>query len=330
MAMKNHMILGFLFISFSVIAQIGAKIQNQTKISGIWQNSKFGYQMVLMLNENNTGEFDGESITYTVSGSKLSITQSGATTPYNYTLQNNALTLSGGDLEGAVTFTRQGAEAEPQPVSQKTLTTPKSITTSNSSNLLGVWSGSGETIEFKKDGQCNYLRQSYPYQTTQGYVTLVTAQGNIMMAYTVATNQLTLVVNGKQLVYTKGIANNGAQNVSGRESVSQELVGKWCYVNVNSTSSGGSSSSTCITLSADGSYEYYGESSRSVEAGSTASQDADRGTWSAQGDRIYYNSQTRGQGSYQFQKRNHPKNGDPMIVIDGQTFVTFYNKEPWR
>lgn len=327
--MKNQFILCFLLISLSTTAQIGAKVQPQTKITGIWQNATFGYQMVLILNEDNTGEFDGESITYAAGGNKLSITQSGVTTPYAYTLQNNALTLSGGDLEGIVTFTRQGADTETQPVAQKTVTTTKTISTSSSSSLIGLWSGSGETIEFKKDGQCNYLGQSYPYQTSPGHVTLITGQGNIMMAYTVANNQLTLSVNGKQLVYAKGAGNGGTQN-AGKGSISQELVGKWCYINVNSSSSGSSSSSTCITLNADGTYEYYGESSRSVESGSTASQGADRGTWSAQGDRIYYNSQTRGQGSYQFQKRNHPKNGDPMIVIDEQTFVTFYNKEPWR
>ena len=311
-------------------AQIGAKVHGQNKITGIWQNSTFGYQMILILNEDNTGEYDGESISYTTSGNKLSITQSSVTTLYNYTLQNNVLTLSGGDLEGLVTFTRQGAETKPGTVNQKAVITPNTTAESVSPNLLGLWSGNGETIEFKKEGHCNYLGQSYPYQTSQSHVTLMTAQGNIMMAYTVANDQLTLVVNGNRLVYTEGTVNSGTQKISGSGSVSQELVGKWCYVNVNSNSAGSSSSSKCLTLNADGSYEYDGESSRSVEAGSTASQEADRGTWTANGDRIYYNSQSRGQGSYHFQKRNHPKNGDPMIVIDGQTFVTFYNKEPWH
>jgi hypothetical protein len=329
--MKNQFILSFLFISLTATAQIGAKAQRPNNLVGIWQNSTFGYQMVLMLNEDNTGEFDGESITYTASGNRLSITQSDVTTPYNYTLQNNALTLSGGDLEGAVIFTRPGVAAEPQPVNQKAVETPKPIAASNSSDLLGLWSGNGETIEFKKEGQCNYSGQTYPYTASQGQVTLTTVQGNIVMGYAVAKNQLTLVVNGKQLLYVKGAANASATNNNeGKGGMAQELVGKWCYINVNSTYSSSSSSSTCFTLNADGTYEYYSESSRSVEAGSTVSQDSDRGTWSVQADRIYYNSQSRGQGSYQFQKRNHPKNGDPMIVLDGQTYVTFYNKEPWR
>ncbi|MBS1554506.1 MAG: hypothetical protein JSU09_06240 [Bacteroidetes bacterium] len=64
--------------------------------------------------------------------------------------------------------------------------------------------------------------------------------------------------------------------------------------------------------------------------GGTSSKSSDRGKWWLKGDRIYYQSQTQGDGSYAFEKRNHPKNGDPMIVLDGDTYVTFYNKPPWR
>jgi hypothetical protein len=65
--MKNQLtssIIVFLQLAFSVSAQ------SQTKITGIWQNSTLGYQMVLILNENKTGEFDGESINYTVTANK--------------------------------------------------------------------------------------------------------------------------------------------------------------------------------------------------------------------------------------------------------------------
>lgn len=290
--------------------------------------------MVLMLNEDNTGEFDGESITYSLGKDKLTIKQASVTTTYNFTHQHNLLTLSGGDLESPVSFTRRGSSEISEAPSQKPLAQAKKSITTNSAKLIGRWSGNGEAIEFKKDGTCNYLGQTYPYQISADNVTLSTSQGNIPMTYTVAGNQLTLLVNGRQLIYMKDSADNVKKGITTRGSVSQELVGKWCYINVNSTNSGSSSSSTCLTLNADGTYEYFGESSRSVNTadvnGGTASQQSDRGTWSAEGDRIYYNSPTRGQGSYQFQKRNHPKNGDPMIVIHGSAFVTFYNKPPWN
>lgn len=62
----------------------------------------------------------------------------------------------------------------------------------------------------------------------------------------------------------------------------------------------------------------------------TSSQSSDFGTWNYDGTRIYYNSQNgQGSGSYLLEKRNHPKNGDPMIVLDGETYVTYYQKNPW-
>lgn len=324
----------FLAVILSVpiltVAQIGAKAQ-QNKIQGIWQNNSFGYQMTLMLNADGSGEFDGDAIKYTTQGSNLSITivQQNQTNVYTYTLQGNSLTVSGGDLDQAVTFSRNGST--PQPVSANT------STPSTENSILGVWSGNGETIEFNNQGQCLYLGQTYPYQLSSGHVTLQTAQGNLMMAYLVSGNQLSLTVNGQTINYSKGgnATPGNVQPSPGGRRVAQELVGKWCYVNVNSTSSGGSSTEQCITLNADGSYEYYGESSRSVNtnsyAGGTNSQSSDRGTWTYDGTRIYYSSSSgAGSGSYLLEKINHPKNNDPMIVLDGTTYVTFYQKSPWR
>lgn len=320
-----------LFAPILTLAQLGAKAQ-QSKIQGIWQNNSFGYQMTLMLNADGSGEFDGDAIKYTTQGSNLAITvvQQNQTTVYTYTQQGNSLTVSGGDLDQAITFTRNGST--PQPVSAN------ASTPSNEKSILGVWSGNGETIEFNHQGQCLYLGQTYPYQLSGGHVTLQTPQGNLMMAYAVSGNELSLTVNGQTIKYSKGGSATPGSNVTpspGGRRVAQELVGKWCYVNVNSTNSGGSSTEQCITLNADGSYEYYGESSRSVNtnsyAGGTNSQSSDRGTWTYDGIRIYYTSSSgAGSGSYVLEKRNHPKNNDPMIVLDGTTYVTFYQKSPWR
>lgn len=116
-------------------------------------------------------------------------------------------------------------------------------------------------------------------------------------------------------------------NSSGKK-LDQSLVGKWCYVNVASNYS--SSSEQCITVNANGTYEYYGESSTSGSNGSTASQSSDAGTWWVEGNRVYYNSQNQGEGSYELVKRNHPKTGDPMIVLDGTAYVTYFKKSPWQ
>lgn len=316
-----------LMIPILATAQIGAKVQQGNKLTGLWQNSQFGYQMTLMLNADGTGEFDGETIKYASQGNKLSITQSGATTAYTYTLQSNSLTLSGGDLDQAITFSRSGT----QPVEAQQQV---QANTSTSADVLGVWSGNGETLEFKNNGQCIYLGNNFQYEVSQGHIILKTAQGNAMFAYSIKGNQLTLSANGQQVVYNRGAAqSNAASQPTNSGAVAQELVGKWCWTNVNSTNTGGSSSSACIVLNANGTYQYASERSMDTNTSTfyagTSSQGNDQGTWWVQGDRIYYNSQTRGQGSYQLQKMNHPKTGDPMIVLDGEPYATYYQKPRW-
>jgi hypothetical protein len=313
-----------------LVAQIGAKTQ-QTKITGIWQNNQFGYQMTLMLNEGNSGEFDGESITYSTANNKLSITQAGATTQYTYSLNGNSLTLYGGDLDQNIAFTKFGTSPATQPVVAQT-----NGEKTGGSNLIGVWSGNGETIEFKTNGQCVYIGDTFSYAESQGHITLATPQGKAMFAYAIEGNQLNLTANGQKISYTRGAGNtNSTQPTANTASgnVAQELVGKWCWTSTTSTNSGGSSSSQCFVLNANGTYEYASErimdTNNNAFYGGTNSQGADRGTWYVQGDRLYYNSQSRGQGSYQLQKMNHPKNRDPMIVLDGESYVTYFQKPSW-
>ena len=110
----------------------------------------------------------------------------------------------------------------------------------------------------------------------------------------------------------------------------QELVGKWCDVRSMSNYSGGSSSMACFELKPDGTYTYNAESSRSVSAGSTASQSSDAGRWSYKGGQLIAQSRSGQTHTYQLEKRNHPKNQrDPMICLNGACYVTFYNKPAW-
>jgi len=339
----------FLALPVLAFAQIGAKVQQQGKIHGLWQNSQFGYQMTLMLNPDGSGEFDGEMIRFTTQGNTLAITQQGAVTNYTYTLQGNSLTLTGGDLDNAVTFMRNGGNEQSNAVNATTNTTPTprpgvnagtNANTGNTGNgLIGVWSGNGETMEFKPDGTCVYAGNVIPYRISQGHIILQGAQGEASIAYSVNGDQLTLMSKGQQMVYGRGAGNKGAANTGGNanqgRTVPIELDGRWCYVNVTSTNSGGVSADECITLNADGTYLYRSERSMSVNtnaySGGTSSQSGDRGTWYVEGDRIFFSSQTQGQSSYQLQKRNHPKNtGDPMIVLDGRAYVTATYRQPWR
>jgi hypothetical protein len=268
--MKIKFVIALFMTVTTLSAQIGKKVQtiNSPKLAGLWQNNEFAYTMTLLLNNDGTGEFEGEAIIYKSDGKNLKIIEKETTNIYQYVLQNNKLTLSGGDLEKALTFTRYSD--------------PSSSNTSTNNNV-------------------QYQQQSS--QTTMQNNNNQQSQGSL-----------------------KGI-------------IASELAGKWCYINVSSSSNASISSSECITIYANGTYEYYSESSGSASgtnqygdqtfSGGTASQSSDRGMWRLDGNTLNVQSQSSGFKTYTFQKMNHPKNKDPMIVIDGRTFVTYYQKQPW-
>jgi hypothetical protein len=326
------LLFAIVFLLMAVIShsQIGAKTQ-QAKLYGKWENSSFGETMILMLNTDGTGELEGDPITFTISGNNLVMKSDGEINTYDFSLQGNSLRVSGGDLDQPITFTRGGASAN-QNAEAKT----PAATSGGNDKLIGTWSNYGETIEFRSGGQCLYQSQTFPYSIQGNQIVLKTAQGNLVMPYTISGNQLTLTVNGQRLIYSKGKPSASAAQpaqANGNKKLDMSLVGKWCYVNVTSTNSGGTSTDECITINADGTYSYYGERSMSANTNAfsagTSSQNGDSGTWWVAGDRIYYNAQKQGQGSYQLIKRNHPKNGDPMIVLDGTAYVTYFQKSPW-
>lgn len=328
----------FLLLAFVANAQLGAKTKQSNQLTGLWQNNQFGYQMTLMLNADGTGEFDGEAIKYAAKGNMLTLITQNESTNYNYVLNGNSLTVSGGDLDQPVAFTKAGGNSETS--SPVTTTTPATATNSAlDKSLFGTWSGNGESMEFKPDGTCLYAGHTFKYTASGGQITLITQQGNAVIPYTVRGGQLVINSNGQDFTYNKGTA--GAQTTNtqpastGQKSVPPELAGNWCVMKSTSSSTGGSFSSECITLNPDGTYIYSTESSRSVQtqdlAGGTSSQGGDRGQWWMEGDRLFYNSPQYGTGSYRLEKRNHPKNvNDPMIVLDGKAYVTTKLKEPWR
>jgi hypothetical protein len=103
------------------------------------------------------------------------------------------------------------------------------------------------------------------------------------------------------------------------------LCGQWMYVSGNS----GYMSSRSLTLYQNGTYEYRGEVSSSGPNGSTAGDSYDSGTWRLEGSQIIVNSRAEGPKVVNLILRNHPKTGDPMIIVDGDSYVTATRRQPW-
>ena len=205
--------------------------------------------------------------------------------------------------------------------------------------LHGTWStvvdGQPLVVVFEANGKGKVNAKPMQWQAL-GQLLFVQVQGDPAESYSFAVKGDKLSVSGANLnvTFSKGTA-AAAKAAKAQPKVSsgggsQELVGKWCKMSTYSANSGGSSRSTCFELKADGSYTYQHEGSMSAQTGSMASQSADAGRWKVSGSQLIAQSQRGTVNTYALEKRNHPKNKrDPMICLNGECYVTFYNKPPW-
>ncbi|MGE0145098.1 MAG: hypothetical protein AB7I19_16795 [Planctomycetota bacterium] len=109
----------------------------------------------------------------------------------------------------------------------------------------------------------------------------------------------------------------------------QELCGTWQYfASVTANNGGGSSNEARFTLNPDGTYVYSAENCSTNPFGAAWGNARSRGRWTATADSITFTDDT-GSTTYGLEKRNHPRNRDPMLVLDGKSFVTVYQKRPW-
>jgi hypothetical protein len=204
--------------------------------------------------------------------------------------------------------------------------------------LTGTWSATvdGQPLVVTFDGRGGGRADGRPirYQV-QGNVLLVEDQGQLAM-YQFQFRGAHLVVAGGQLPGVVTFSRGGAQPSSQQAAAASprggnpgELVGKWCKMSSFNANSGGSQSSACFDLRADGSYTYGAERSSSNPYGGTSSSSGDAGRWSVSGNAITAHSRSGRASTYQLERRNHPKNRDPMLCLDGECYVTYHRRDPW-
>lgn len=349
--MKSNIMKTIIFLLFTMVgfAQIGQKIPNtKTGLTGTWVNKDFGYDMKLQLSDNGKGIFEDEAITYTVVGSKINMKFEEETIAYNFKLSGNTLTLSGGDLDNPVSFTKNGSSSSSSTKSNISTTTTKNSEekSSKTDKLIGKWTTEGADIEFKPNGKGIYNGNPFTYTVNGNTLTSTDNTGTNTFFFMFLGESLSMSGAGINVVLTKGhkgykaettnntTANNAGSSNSVAGGIDQSIVGKWCWVKASGNTQASSSSSKCININGNGTYTYSAEGSISGYGGGyyggSSSQSADNGTWKVVGNKIHVNSRSQGFQILSFEKRNHPKNGDPMIVIDGDTYVTYNQRPSWR
>ncbi len=204
--------------------------------------------------------------------------------------------------------------------------------------LVGSWvcEDDGTKVEVRANNTLTINGTEYAYKVKHAVINVVGEEGAMAIPFQLDGDTLTVDVEGREMVYTRvkagrnssGSTTGGVSGERRGEGVMQALVGKWCYMS-SLTGSNSYMSSRCFVLYANGTYEYSAESSSGGSAGSTAGQSYDSGRWTATQTTLTAHSNSQGKVVYPIELRNHPKTGDPMIVVDGDAYVTAYQKRPW-
>jgi hypothetical protein len=298
--------------------------------AGLWQNSEMtvhlmqqadGYSGKITIGTNSL------SIGGRLNGSLLegNIATGDRRFPFQATLTNQTLTL----VTMGASYTLEKRAPAPQQAAPGA-TAPRAA--APAAGLVGEWRSPTGTVRLNADGTAVFNGSPGRYAIENATLVLSGADGVFRFPFTLSGDVLTLSGNGQSVQLTRIQAEAAvAAGSSSTGSVRQELAGKWCYIaNVNATGGGARTSSTCVTLNPDGTYQYHGLTDSYGPNGGATSQIDDTGTWTATATSLTANSRLRGQAvTYRLEKRNHPKTNDPMLILNGQAFVTFFQKNPW-
>jgi hypothetical protein len=247
---------------------------------------------------------------------------------FDFNGQSFAFTLTrDGDefmLASAGTVYHLERKASAAPAAQPAPAAPAAPAAAPAGSIVGSWRNATGAARFNADGTGVVDGTPGRYQIRGNQLTMTGAQGQATVQFEVLGDVLTLTVNGL------AVALNRVKEETGEGSIHTELVGKWCWIAVTTANQGAGESSRCITLAGNGTYTRVGESDSHNPNAGAASQSADSGTWTATETSLTTHSRSGKTNTYRLEKRNHPKNvRDPMIVLDGQAYVTAYSKPPW-
>lgn len=296
---------------------------------GSWQTKDSELVMRVTFNPDGTGLLDSLAIKYTAHGDKLMVNEEGTINNYTFKLNGDVLVVSGGNLESPLTFVRQnnakgfgkrrtdaeGEQKEAKPKEQ---------------GIVGRWQSSEATVQINDDGTLSLNGGTYRYAVKGSNITLSNNEGALTFPFQLSGDTLQVLVDGRLVIYKRLTGSAGVENMGNASATNPpELFGKWCYMSNVNSSGGGRMSNSCFTLYQNGTYDYYSETSSSGPVASSASQESDSGTWSVTGSTLTAHSRARGTLNFSLAKRNHPKTGDPMILLDGDAFVTYSPRSPW-
>lgn len=148
------------------------------------------------------------------------------------------------------------------------------------SNIPGRYSSSHGDIELFADGTA--LMGGQPGRWTASSPGTLTLHDGVQSVTATRTgDQLSIDTPSGPVVFTRGITATPAAYTPPSGSLDQRLVGCWEDVSMTGTGNGSSSYQRTVRLAADGRYSIHAFTSVSAGELSTADEDQEDGTWSA-------------------------------------------------
>lgn len=288
----------------------------QPAVVGQWQ-SQSG---VVRINADGSATIGDKTHRWTLEGNLISFSGNGESIRVPFELAGDVWTWKFPD--GQLVLRRMTGEAAAAPAG------------GTMNGITGTWQGPNGTVQINLDGTAMVAGIPYRYTRSGNHLTLTGPDGTFLAAVQQSGDTMTWQINGKTLNFQRAAATWAVGGGTGTGGILPELVGKWCDSTYMNNSSGTYGRSACFTLLADGSYQYAGDFSATGQvpggAYGTASDGNDSGTWTATATTITANSRKTGSRTFRLEKRNNPKTGDPMLVLDGTAFTTAFQKAPWR
>lgn len=327
------------------LAPVLVQAQSLQALVGQWMSAPSAGSVAFRLDSGGNCAVDTIEGICHVGADTITMRNANGALSYSYRVQGDTLTFSGGDLDRPVVFKRT-AMAPPPPASppapafsRPAAMPPPPPAFGGQHPILGRWVGQRGELVVATDGTLSLNGEPASRWQIQGRTLIVNSpDGSILnVPFDVAGNTLTAVVEGEQLRFQRQAGAPPPTAAGGRPPGAfgggggggQELVGTWCYLGSVNALGGGRMSQRCINLRPDGGYTYQTETSTSTIYGGTSSAGSDSGTWRLQGGILYANSRREGPLQFRLEKRNHPRNGDPMICLDGDCYVTATQRRPW-
>ena len=174
----------------------------------VYSNPTWGETITLEFRADGTGAIDGDPLRYTRNGAQLVVDQDGERLVYAVQIAGNQLTASGGDLEGALVFGRQGAgssgAAPTAPAPWTPAPPPPTTGAPSATGIVGSWTDGQGSLTFNADGSCDYVGQRLTYTYDGTTAVLTGPAGTVSLPLRIEGDRMIMSQGGQTQTLTRG------------------------------------------------------------------------------------------------------------------------------